>query len=131
MRHQERYERQQLDIEHGKRWFVLLQKRKRLPRWFINVEDRQQRLTLGGLGRVHRAEVHYRLGIGYYEGMAWEHPGLHPTLAWEGGMGKGAKASSRGAPKGVLGGFNAAPKSWELRSCPKPSDSESASFCPQ
>ena len=36
-------------------------------------KDRQQRLPLGSLGRVHRAEVHYRMGIGCCEGMAWEH----------------------------------------------------------
>ena len=49
-------------------------KRERLRRrWFISVEDRQQRLALGSLGKVHRAEVDYRVGIRYYEGMAWEH----------------------------------------------------------
>ena len=28
------------------------------------MEDREQRLTLGSLGRVQRAEVHYRVGFG-------------------------------------------------------------------
>ena len=44
----------------------------RLRRWSINAEDRQQRRTPLSLGRVHRLEVHYRVGIGCYEGMAWE-----------------------------------------------------------
>ena len=37
------------------------------------MEDRQQRLNLGSLGRVPRAQVHCRVGIGRYEDMAWEH----------------------------------------------------------
>ena len=57
----------------------MLLKWERLRRWFIRsgggveVEDRPQRLTLGSLARVHRAEVHYRVVTGYfYEGMVWE-----------------------------------------------------------
>ena len=52
---------------------TLLLKWERLRRWVISVEDKQQRLNLGSLGRVHRAEVQYRVGMGCYEGMAWEH----------------------------------------------------------
>ena len=66
---QELYDRSMLDVEHCGQLCVLWPKRERLRRWFLNVEDRQQRLTLGSLGRVHRAEVHYRVGIGCYEGM--------------------------------------------------------------
>ena len=43
----------------------------------VSADDRQQRLNLGSLGRVHRAEVHYRVGRGCYEGMAWEHLVMH------------------------------------------------------
>ena len=50
---------------------------ERLRRWFISVEDRRQRLTLGSLGRVYRAEVHHRVEIGCYEGMAWDHLFMH------------------------------------------------------
>ena len=47
------------------------------------MEDRQHRLTLGSLGRVYRAEVHYRVGIGCYEGMAWDHLLMHVTQVRE------------------------------------------------
>ena len=50
---------------------------ERLRRCFISVEDRRQRLTQGSLGRVHRAEVHFRVGVVYYEGMVWEHLPMH------------------------------------------------------
>ena len=47
------------------------------------MEDRQHRLTLGSLGRVHRAEVDYRVGISYYEGMAWEYLPVHLVQSQE------------------------------------------------
>ena len=55
----------------------LLHKLERLRRWFITVEDSEQRRTLGGLRRVRRAEVHYREGIRCYEGMTWDHLLMH------------------------------------------------------
>ena len=66
-----------LNVEYCDKLCTLWLKGERLRRWFINVEDRQQRLTLGSLGRMHRAEVHYRVGIRCYEGMAWEHLLMH------------------------------------------------------
>ena len=53
------------DDEHHGRPCVVLLKWVRLRQWFIGMEDRQQRLTLVSLGRVHRVEIHYRVGIGY------------------------------------------------------------------
>ena len=58
---------------HAKRGNQLLDMVERcewLYRWMAHMEDRWQCLTLG---RVLRAEVHYRVGIRQYEGMAREH----------------------------------------------------------
>lgn len=74
---QESYNILILEIEHCGQLCVLLLKWERLRRWFISVEDRRQRLTLGSLGRVYRAEVHHRVEIGCYEGMAWDHLFMH------------------------------------------------------
>ena len=38
---------------------------------------------VGGLGRVHRAGVHYGMGNEYYEGMAWEHLVAYLVLSRE------------------------------------------------
>ena len=43
----------------------------------MDVKDRQQRPTLGTLGRGHRVEVHYRVWVGCYEGLAWERLFMH------------------------------------------------------
>ena len=56
-------DRKLLDIECCVKLIILLHKWERLRWWFITVENSQQRLTLCGLGRVHRAEVRYMEGI--------------------------------------------------------------------
>ena len=66
----ELYNRSLLGNEHYGHLRELLLKGERLRRRFIRMEDRQQRLTLGSLGRVHRADIPYRVGVGYHEGMA-------------------------------------------------------------
>ena len=47
------------------------------------MEDRKQRLPLGSLGRVHRAEIYHRMGVGHYQGMAGEHLLMHLTRVRE------------------------------------------------
>ena len=69
--HQELYGERLVDSEHCLR---LLPKWERRRWCFITEEDRVQRLTLGSLGGLPRVEVHHRVGLGHYEGMAWEHP---------------------------------------------------------
>ena len=69
--HKESYARRTLIAVHGGQLLSLLQKFE------------QQRLTLGGLAKGHRVEVHYRLGMEYYEGMAWEHLMSYLVLARE------------------------------------------------
>ena len=74
---QEVMARTRLHVSNRGKVCTLWMKCDRLQRWFISVEDRQQGPTLGSLGRVHRAVVHCRVGIGYDEGTAWEQLSMH------------------------------------------------------
>ena len=70
---QESVHRQALVTENDAESIVMMEKQERFNRWVIRVDDHGQRTTLGGLGGIQRAEIHFRAGVGFYEAIAWEH----------------------------------------------------------
>ena len=103
---QESVLRQALAADNYAEAMEMLANKERFSRRVIRLEAHGHRTTLGELGGIQRAEIHFRAGVGFYEAMSWEHSFSHvlqlserthiiaiksrKKLQWEGGGGTAA-----------------------------------------